>query len=222
MIAFIIDLFFILFLLSAMLTAALSPLPPEFKARLDAAPDMAAKNAINKELFAIPAIHQRRVNSARFWLVLAVVYHMALRRTRGGTLGYRVAGIRLVNSENMSPSWRVLIKRFFLGMLLAGPFGASYLLCLKSPKRQALHDRLCNTWMVRSKATPAGPGTEVHRLQIISTWAIRYIDVEPLAVPTSPLSSNCDHEFGDGDYCRRCGGARSSAASVPPNSGEAS
>lgn len=183
MIAFIIDLFFILLLLSAMLTAALYPMPPEYKARLDAAPDMAARNAINQELYAIPAIRQRRVTTARFWLVLSVAYHVALRRTRGGTLGYRIARIRLINSENQPPSWRVLTKRFFLGMALAGPFGASYLLCLRSPKRQALHDRLCNTWMVRSRAVPAGPGTEVHQLQLLSSWAIRYIDVEPLNNP---------------------------------------
>ena len=221
MIAFIIDLFFILFVLSAMMNAAIQPLPPEYRARLDAAPDFAARNAINQELFAIPAIYHRRVNSMRFWVVLVVAYHVAGRRTRGGTLGYRITGIRLINSENEPPRWGVLIKRFFLGMALAGPFGASYLLCLKSPKRQAMHDRLCNTWVVRSKAAPAGPGTEVHRLHIISSWGLRYIDVEPLADPNKPLTSNCDHDFGDGDYCRRCGGAKSLAAEVPPNSAEA-
>lgn len=179
MISFILDQLFLLILLYAMVAATSWP-PPDVKARLDAAPDRAARQQINKEYYAQPAIQKRQGNTLRFWVVVAVAYHIAIRRTRGGTLGYRLAGIQLINCYNEPPSWGTLLKRFFYATALTVPFGLSYFLSLKDPKRQALHDRWCNTWMVRRGALPAGPGVISDRMQLLGSRGIHYIDVEPL------------------------------------------
>jgi len=180
MVSFIIDQLFIMGLLFALLAGTVLPRPPEVRDRLAAAADQAERSRILKSYNENPAIQARQVNNTRFWLVAAVLYHIGLRRTRGGTVGHRLTGIRLIDCHNEPPALRVLVKRFFSAMLLAGPFGASYFLCMKNPKRQSMHDRWCNTWVVRSDATPAGPGILVHRMKVLSSWVIRYLDIEPM------------------------------------------
>lgn len=192
MIAFILDQLTILFLLFAMMAGSAYPMPREVTDRLTATQDKAEKERIRQAYFALPAIKRRQANSLQFWLVAAVAYHIALRRTRAGTLGYRLAGIRLIDSCNEPPSWRVLFKRFGWGVVLGGPFGASFFLCLRDPKRQALHDRWCNTWMVRSGAAPAGPAMLVHRMQLISSWVVRYVDVEPANEARDPSETETE------------------------------
>jgi len=185
MISFIIDQLFILVVLYAMVAAASWP-PPDVRARMDAAPDRAARQQISKEYYAQPAVQKRQGSTLRFWFVLALAYHVAVRRTHGGTVGYRLAGIRLIDCHNEPPPWGALFRRFFYATALTIPFGLSYFLCLKHPKRQALHDKLCNTWVVRRGALPAGPGVVSDRMQLIGSRGIHYIDVEPM---TSDVAS---------------------------------
>lgn len=179
MISFIIDLLFIIFLLMFLLAGAAYPFPPDVKDRMNAAPDTATRNAIRQEYFAQPTIQKRQGLTMRFWFFVAVAYHIALRRTRGGTVGYRLTGMRLIDCHNQPPPLRVLVKRFFLATATTLPFGISYFQCMKNPRRQAMHDRWCNTWMVRRDAVPAGPGMLVHQVQVLRSWAVRYFDVEP-------------------------------------------
>jgi len=190
MISFILDQLAILALLMGMMAGSVLPMPPDVKERLAAAQNKGEQDRVRQEYFALPAIKQRQVNSLRFWFIAAVGYHIGLRRTRGGTLGNRLTGVRLIDCYNEPPPWRLLMKRFGLGIVLAGPFGASYFLCLKDPKRQALHDRWCNTWMVRAGASPAGPGMVVHRMQLIGSWVVRYLDVEPAAEGTQLINQH--------------------------------
>ncbi len=187
MISFIIDLLFIIFLLMFLEIGAGYPFPPDVQERMKAAPDTAARNAIRQEYFSQPVIQKRQGLTMRFWFVAAIAYHIALRRTRGGTVGHRLTGMRLIDCFNQPPPWRVLVKRFFLATATTLPFGISYFQCMKNPRRQALHDRWCNTWMVRRDAVPAGPGMLVHQVQVLRSWAMRYFDVEPLGDASSSV-----------------------------------
>lgn len=51
-------------------------------------------------------------------LLVAAPYHLFLRRTRGGTIGYRLAGVRLVTMTDVIPSWSTLIRRFALSLII--------------------------------------------------------------------------------------------------------
>jgi uncharacterized RDD family membrane protein YckC len=116
-----------------------------------------------------------------------LLYYICIRRLRGGTLGYRLMGIRLVDKTGNPPSWRVLVKRFLLAAPLTLPLGASYLCCIKNPKRQAVHDQWSGTWVVRRKAKPAGPAMTAYLTKLLGTLLLRYIDVEPW-VPQPPAA----------------------------------
>jgi uncharacterized RDD family membrane protein YckC len=51
-------------------------------------------------------------------IAFAALYHVALRRTTGGTVGNRLTGIRLVDASGGIPSWTALLKRFGLALMV--------------------------------------------------------------------------------------------------------
>src|SRR5262249_49970773 len=57
-------------------------------------------------------------------LAVATPYHLILRRTRGGTIGYRLAGIRLTTMMDTIPEWATLARRFALSIILPLAFYA--------------------------------------------------------------------------------------------------
>ncbi|MFO0973355.1 MAG: RDD family protein [Phycisphaerae bacterium] len=65
----------------------------------------------------------QKTQSALIGLALLVVvvgapYHLYLRRTRGGTLGYRLAGVRLVMFDGSRPTFRSLAIRLVIASLM--------------------------------------------------------------------------------------------------------
>lgn len=114
--------------------------------------------------------------------VLIITYHVGLRMLPGGTLGYRLTGIRLINEKREPPSRRALIKRFLIGIPSTMFLLFGYLSCWGTPRRQALHDQLCGTWVIRSKARPAGPATLSFHPKMLALFIITLVDLEPLPV----------------------------------------
>lgn len=125
--------------------------------------------------------HMRPINAQLLggWMALCGLYHVGLRRTRGGTLGYRLARVRIVDARGETPPWRALGKRFLLGTPTVPFFGISYLLCRQNPKRQAFHDQWSGTWVVRRNASPAGPARRSYRTKLFGTYMLTYVDLEP-------------------------------------------
>jgi uncharacterized RDD family membrane protein YckC len=114
------------------------------------------------------------------WLLAIPGYHILLRRFRGGTIGYRLAGIRLVDTYGLPPVMPVLVKRFLVAFPFVLFFGLSYFSILKSPRRQSAHDQWAGTWLVRKKAEPAGPAVVAYQTKILGTMLITYPDLEPV------------------------------------------
>ena len=112
-------------------------------------------------------------------LGLEVAYHVLLRLTRGGTLGYRITRIRLVDKTGRTPGIRAVFKRFLIALPSCMMFGAGYLLCFKNPRRQAIHDRWSGTWLVRCRAEPAGPALSTYNTKLVGTFILTYTDIEP-------------------------------------------
>jgi len=92
------------------------------------------------------------------WVVFMIA-HAALILLRGQTLGKRLLGIRVVDSETGRPCpLRHLFLRFILGKVVLVTFAPFFWMVdlaffLKWPHR-ALHDRLAGTNVVRAMRTP--------------------------------------------------------------------
>ncbi|MFH1419757.1 MAG: RDD family protein [Planctomycetota bacterium] len=113
------------------------------------------------------------------FLVAVAAYHVLLRRTRFGTPGYLVTGIRIVDETGEPPPLKRLGKRFLLAIPFTLPLGASYLKCRGNPKRQSVHDQICGTWVIRRRAQPAGPAQLAYLVKLVGLFPVHYIDVEP-------------------------------------------
>ncbi len=116
------------------------------------------------------------------WLALAAViaYHVAGRRLRDGTIGYRIMRQRLVGLNGAPPEWRALAGRFLLAVPMALLFLAGYWRILRDRRRQAVHDRWAGTWVVKSGASPAGGAQPVLRSTLVGSMVLTWWDVEPV------------------------------------------
>jgi uncharacterized RDD family membrane protein YckC len=114
------------------------------------------------------------------WLLFCAVYHIGLRRFRTGTLGYLIAGTRIVDATGNVPSWKQLGKRFVLGVPFVGFFGMAYLTCGQNARRQAFHDRWSGTWVVRRSAQPDGAAKPAFQTKLLGPMLLTYLDLEPL------------------------------------------
>lgn len=124
---------------------------------------------------------ERYYTTVAISIVMAIGYQVLPRRLRGGTLGYRITQIRLISHDGNPPPWRQLLKRILL--MIAGIFtwGLVFIPAFRRKKRQALHDQLAATWMVRTRATPVGPGQLIYKTRLFGTYPVTYADVEPVA-----------------------------------------
>ena len=102
------------------------------------------------------------------FVLLPAAYHIGLRRLRGGTPGYRVMGIRVVDRTGSTPGWRVLLRRFLIGTPMVLLLGAGYWQCPRDPKRQANHDRWSGTW-VGSHWCAGSPPPRVVQSSLVQT-----------------------------------------------------
>lgn len=155
--AFVIDHAFLFCLLLCACTVVVFKLmfvhpPPE--AMLDPTVDFLERNRLSREWMMSGPILDWLGKVFNGWLAFCVVYYTLFRRLRGGTLGYRIAGIRLIDARGNTPSMWTLVKRFVLATAATLPLGASYLSCRTDPMRRAWHDRWCGTRLVRKRAVP--------------------------------------------------------------------
>lgn len=62
------------------------------------------------------------IGAAIFWAIIAIPYHIGMRRTRGGTIGYRLMGIRIIDMRNAVPGTGILFKRLLLSLIFPAGF----------------------------------------------------------------------------------------------------
>ena len=80
---------------------------------------------------------------------VGLVYSALCHALGGQTLGKRLLGIRLVDGRGRSPSLPVCVLRGVLQVISAGALMLGFLLALFTRRRQALHDALTATYVVR-------------------------------------------------------------------------
>jgi uncharacterized RDD family membrane protein YckC len=118
------------------------------------------------------------------WMAIFFGYFVILKKSRWGTLGYRVVGVRIVGLNGQSPSlWSLTVRMMFLFL---GPFNyvADLIWLSGDPQRQALRDKFTQTYVVRKKAVPAGTGKVIHRQYFLlgCNFLFREIESRPVAV----------------------------------------
>ena len=97
-------------------------------------------------------------------LVVAVwLYLVPLKRSSWRTVGYRVAGAKLVNLRGERPALWLLTLRSMLWLFCIAPgnFLFELLWCGVDGDRQSIRDRIANTCLVKNNAMPVGTG-EIH------------------------------------------------------------
>jgi uncharacterized RDD family membrane protein YckC len=93
----------------------------------------------------------RDVLGTLLWLVISPAYCASMECSRAqGTLGKMAFGIIVTDRAGRRITfWRSLVR--FAGKLLSnGTFGLGYLLATLTPKKQALHDLVAGTLVVRA------------------------------------------------------------------------
>jgi len=149
-----------------------------------------------------PGRHAREVatRAQRIWLFTFVLYHVAVRWTYGGTVGYRVMRIRMVNVHGEPPAFRSLLRRFVLACAGALPLGVTYVACIRNERRQAWHDRWASTWLVRRHAQPAGLADIEEKAIFLGSYMFTHQRLVPLAQVATPDPEGVqDREVGSAE-----------------------
>jgi len=79
------------------------------------------------------------------------LYFVGCWASGGRTLGYRVAGLRLVRSDGRMPTLGTCLIRFIGAVCSLTPLPLGYLWMVCDPNRQAWHDKLADTMVVREE-----------------------------------------------------------------------
>jgi len=90
--------------------------------------------------------------------VVAFIYLVFIKRTNFGTLGYWLAGVKVVSLEGKRPSVFQMTLRFAL--LTLGPIHPliDFIWLAGDKDRQTLRDKIEGTYIVRDWAVPIGQG----------------------------------------------------------------
>lgn len=113
------------------------------------------------------------------WIAVWFAYFVVLKGSRFRTLGYVLAGARIVDFSGRRPGYLRLLGR--LAFVVLGPANFLIDLCWVSsdPSRQALRDKFAHTYVVRKNAVPAGTGRIVYPTYMTFGWTLMFAEVQP-------------------------------------------
>jgi len=113
------------------------------------------------------------------WTGVWITYLVLLKGSRFRTLGYLIAGARIVNFSGEQPGYLTLLGR--LAFTVLGPFNfvADLLWVSSDPCHQALRDKVAHTYVVRSEAVPAGKGRIGYPVYTVFGMTLMFAEVQP-------------------------------------------
>jgi uncharacterized RDD family membrane protein YckC len=129
--------------------------------------------------------------------LLWYVYMAVLKITPLGTLGYRLAGVRLVTIYGERPSiWR---SSFRFAFIFAGPLNpiCDVIWLGGETDRQGMRDKFAGTYVVRRGATPAGRGRVGYEHLFLGAWALVFRRVKRGSGEGPGLSAAADEASWD-------------------------
>jgi uncharacterized RDD family membrane protein YckC len=111
-------------------------------------------------------------------LAIAFCYFVVLKRSKAGTAGYRVGGVRIVGLDGQTASWSSLTFRLVFAAFGPLNYIMDFIWLSGHPHRQALRDKFARTYVVKRKAEPAGTGKVVFRYYEILGCNFLFREVE--------------------------------------------
>jgi len=117
------------------------------------------------------------------------LYLVVLKRSKIGTIGYRLGRVRIVGPDGQTASLSALTYRLMFAPL--GPLNwfMDLLWVSGDAQRQSLRDKLAHTYVVKVKAQPVGTGKIVYRCYDIIGFNFMFQEIEvrtPNAADHSP------------------------------------
>ncbi len=82
-------------------------------------------------------------------LAIGVSYEAGMIATRGATFGKMAMGLKVVRADGAPVDWGPAVGRYFAKFLSAFILGIGYLMALWDAEKRTLHDRLCETRVIR-------------------------------------------------------------------------
>jgi uncharacterized RDD family membrane protein YckC len=82
-------------------------------------------------------------------LVVPAVYEILMIKKTGATLGKMALGIKVVRPDGSSLSWGASIGRYFAKIVSGLILNIGYIMAAFDDEKRALHDRMCNTRVVK-------------------------------------------------------------------------
>jgi uncharacterized RDD family membrane protein YckC len=112
------------------------------------------------------------------WFIVTYVYLVFVESSSSGTLGFLLAGVKIVNLKGERPSFVRMTFRVLLWVL--GPFHPLVdLLWLSGDRdRQTLRDKFAGTYVVRKEAVPCGEGVVRSVHYFLFGFSILFLEVE--------------------------------------------
>ena len=112
------------------------------------------------------------------WAVTIFCYFVVLKWSKLGTVGYRIAGVRIIGLDGRPPTFLTLALRLLFVPL--GPLNPLLdLLWLSGDThRQSIHDKLAHTYVVKRRAEPVGTGIIVYWYYDICGYNFLFPEVE--------------------------------------------
>ena len=85
----------------------------------------------------------------RIFFLLALAYHVTFWTLKGTTLGGIICQLRLVRVDGRPLTFPDALVRALTGIFSLAVFGLGFLWILRDPERQAWHDRVAGTYVVK-------------------------------------------------------------------------
>jgi uncharacterized RDD family membrane protein YckC len=85
-------------------------------------------------------------------VLVQLIYEVAFLVTKGATPGKMVLGLRVVPADGGRISMGLAVGRYFAHFLSGMILSIGYIMAAFDDRKRALHDRICNTFVIRTKS----------------------------------------------------------------------
>ncbi len=116
-----------------------------------------AYKLVNAVLLAIASLTGKAYLGFSDWMLCTIIfwaYMMWFKGYGGATPGYHVFGIRVISINGAQVGIRQIIVRVISSFFSAIPFGLGYIWIAFDANRQAWHDKIAGTYVIRAEAKP--------------------------------------------------------------------
>jgi len=108
-------------------------------------------------------------------ILIFFAYMIGFKGSRGTTPGYRAVGIRIVAINGEQVTVKQIVVRLFSAFFSALAFGLGFIWIAFDKRRQAWHDKIAGTYVIRADVEPVGteeiPQTSLIRRRVFALVA---------------------------------------------------